>query len=365
LKKKTFIFFLPNFLQGGAAESTTKLIIYLSKKKHLCFLICLGRCFYRKILEKNNIRIYEINSKKSIFAMFKIKAIVKKIVSKNLNTLIISNINYANVLTIIFLRSLKNLKIIIYERTPIQELNYNFGNIYLKIKNKIIKLLILKTYKFADKIITNSNKTSLDLSRYIGIKVFTIYSKSIHKIIPFKKKQLENTKILWIGRFSKEKSFDTLINAINILKNQNIIVNVLSNSENMDEYLKRIRKLKIENNFKFFGYKNNLRKYFNSSNLYVSTSFYESFPNSVVQAINNSLPIISSRSHGGINDLIKNKISGVFFKTNNPKDLANKILDFINNKQTYIYYASNAHKNLKKIEFNKIEKKFEDLLLNS
>ena len=296
--------------------------------------------------------------------MFKIRKIVKNIINKNIYTSIVSNINYANILTIIFLRSLKNLEIILYERTPIQELNYSFGNTYLKFKNKIIKFLILKTYKFADKIITNSNKTSLDLSKYIKKKVFIIYSKSINKIKPFKKKQLKNTKILWIGRFSKEKSFETLINAIDILKNKNIIVNVLANSDNIDGYLKKIRDLELENNFKFFGYKDNLTKYFNSSNLYISTSYYESFPNSVVQAINNSLPIISSKSHGGINDLVKSYYSGVFFKTNNPKDLANKILDFINNQKKYIYYASNAHRNLKKFEFDKIEEKFEDLLLN-
>ena len=364
MKKKTFIFFLPNFSQGGAAESTAKLIIYLSKKKYHCFLICLGKCFYRKTLKKYNIKIFEINSRKSLFAMLKIRKIVRNIINNNSNTSIVSNINYANILIIIFLRSLKNLKIIIYERTPIQELNYNFENNYLKIKNKIIKFLILKTYKFADKIITNSNKTSLDLSKYIQKRVFTIYSKSIYKIKPFKKKQLKNTRILWIGRFSKEKSFNTLISAINILKNEKIIVKVLSNSENMHEYLKKIRNLNLENNFKFFGYKDNLTKYFNSSNLYISTSFYESFPNSVVQAINHSLPIISSRSHGGINDLMKNNYSGVFFKTNNPKDLAKKILDFINNQKIYNNYAFNAHKNLKKFEFDKIEKKFENLLLN-
>lgn len=361
--KKTFIFFLPDFSQGGAGESTTKLMVYLSKKKHFCFLICLGRCFYREILKKNNIEIFEIYSSKSIFAMIKIRSIVKNILIKNSNVSIISNINYANVLIIIFLRSLKNLKIIIYERTPIQELNYDFGKIFLKIKNKIIKFLILKTYKFADKIITNSDRTTLDLSRYINKKVYTIYSKSIKKIKPFKKKHFKNIRIIWIGRLSEEKSFDTMIDAINIIKDQDITVNVLSNLNNINRYLKKIKNLKLVNKFKFLGYKNNLTEYFKTSNLCISTSFYESFPNSVVQAINNSLPIISSNSHGGINDLIKNNYSGVFFKTNEPHDLANKILNFNVNQKRYINYAYNAHKNLKKFEFDKIEKKFEDILL--
>tara|TARA_B110000977_G_scaffold201338_1_gene295431 strand:+ start:11853 stop:12977 length:1125 start_codon:yes stop_codon:yes gene_type:complete len=364
LKKKTFIFFLPNFSQGGAAESISKLMIYLAKRKYECILICLNKCFYKNQLTKYNIKIFEIFSNKTLFSMLKIRGLINSFIIHKKKVTLISNINYANILSIIFFRSLKNLKIILYERTPIQELDFDYGSLQRKIKNKIIKFLMFLTYRFSDKIIANSKTTSFDLSKLTKKKVITIYSKSIKKIKPYKKKFKNKISILWIGRFSKEKSLDTLIDAIKITNDEEIKVFILSNNMNKVNYLKIINKLKLTKKFVFCGYKKNLTKYFNSTNLYVNTSLYESFPNSVIQAINNSLPIITSKSFGGINEIIKNNFSGVFFETNNSKALSQKILNFKKNKKKYENFALNAHNTLKKFSFDKIEKKFENELLN-
>ena len=67
MKKKTLIFFLPNFSQGGAAQSITKLMIFLSKKKYKCILFCLGKCFYHKELFQNRVKIIEINSGAALY----------------------------------------------------------------------------------------------------------------------------------------------------------------------------------------------------------------------------------------------------------------------------------------------------------
>ena len=364
LKKKTFIFFLPNFSQGGAAESISKLMIYLAKRKYECILICLNKCFYKNQLTKYNIKIFEIFSNKTLFSMLKIRGLINSFIIHKKKVTLISNINYANILSIIFFRSLKNLKIILYERTPIQELDFDYGSLQRKIKNKIIKFLMFLTYRFSDKIIANSKTTSFDLSKLTKKKVITIYSKSIKKIKPYKKKFKNKISILWVGRFSKEKSLDTLIDAIKITNDEEIKVFILSNNMNKVNYLKKINKLKLTKKFVFCGYKKNLTKYFNSTNLYVNTSLYESFPNSVIQAINNSLPIITSKSFGGINEIIKNNFSGVFFETNNSKALSQKILNFKKNKKKYENFALNAHNTLKKFSFDKIEKKFENELLN-
>ena len=88
--------------------------------------------------------------------MLKIRETIKVCLKRNQQAVLISNINYANVLSIIFFRTLNNLKIVLYERTPIQELNFDYGNIFKKIKNLIIKFLILIFYRFSDKIVTNS-----------------------------------------------------------------------------------------------------------------------------------------------------------------------------------------------------------------
>ena len=71
--QKKIIFFLPNFSQGGAAQSIVKILIYLSNKKNKCELICLKKCFYKKTLLRNGVKVLEIKSSRTLYSMYKIR----------------------------------------------------------------------------------------------------------------------------------------------------------------------------------------------------------------------------------------------------------------------------------------------------
>ena len=194
LKNKiNIIFFLPNFKFGGASKSLVNLVTNLNKKKYNIFIFCLNKCDYKNELKKLNITIYELNIKKTIFSIFFIKKILKKIIERtNLKTIFISNINYANVISILFLSSIKNLKIITIDRTPIQELNFNYRNPIIFFKNFLIKLLIKFIYYKADFRIGNSLTLSKDLSIISNSKFKTIYPSTLKIIRPWKKKFVRN-----------------------------------------------------------------------------------------------------------------------------------------------------------------------------
>ena len=76
--KINLIFFLSEFIAGGAGNSVFKLCKNLSKKKFNVSVVCLNHCSYKKQLEKEGIKLFEINSKKAIFSFFKIKSFLKK-----------------------------------------------------------------------------------------------------------------------------------------------------------------------------------------------------------------------------------------------------------------------------------------------
>uniref|UniRef100_UPI003F84F2C3 hypothetical protein n=1 Tax=Candidatus Pelagibacter sp. TaxID=2024849 RepID=UPI003F84F2C3 len=77
--KKNLIFFMSDFAFGGAGNSISKLCLNLSKKNYKISIICIGKCGYSKIFKKNNITVYELNSKKLIFSIFLISNLLKKI----------------------------------------------------------------------------------------------------------------------------------------------------------------------------------------------------------------------------------------------------------------------------------------------
>ena len=108
-KKKRLIFFLPNFSLGGASESIFKLSKFLKKYNFSILIISLGKNFYKKEFKKINCDVFEINLSKAIFSIFEIRRKIIEETNKNFHkTIFISNIHYANIISIFSLINLKN-----------------------------------------------------------------------------------------------------------------------------------------------------------------------------------------------------------------------------------------------------------------
>ena len=366
MTKKNIIFFLPNFILGGASEAITKILKNINKKKFNTFLICLNKCSYINELKKNRVKVIIVNRSKTIFAMPQIKDKIKKISKNQLQTIFISNINYANILSIIFLRKIPHLKIITVDRTPLSELDEHQGKFIKFLKNVIIKFSIKILYKYSDIAIANSKIVSNRIEKFSNRKFYTIYSQSISKIKKFKiRKYKRNTtlNILWIGRLSEEKNFMTMIETAEKLKHLKIKIYIAGDGKLKNILITKINKLNLNHKFVFLGFKKDLQKYFNFCHLNINTSIFESFPNSVAQSINNSLPIIASKSGGGIDELLGFGKFGHMFEVNNSKNLSKYILKFIKKQKDFYTKAYKAHKNLRKFNFDKIDNQYEKIFL--
>ena len=363
--KKNIIFFLPNFEFGGASKSICNTIINLNKRKYNLYVYCLNKCRYKKLLKKSNVKVLEIKSKKTIYAILKIRHELKQLTQKTkLNSIFVSNINYANVLSLIFFSTLPNIRIVTVDRTPIEELDYHYGNFFLFLKNLVIKFLMKKFYHKAFYRIGNSTSLSKKLSHFTRCKFVTIFPYSIKKIINPKKKIKKKINIMWVGRFTNEKSFITLIKAANLIKNNSIIFNIFGNDKFRKKFINYIKKLKLNKFFKFWGYVKNLEPHYKKNNLYISTSIYEGFQNSMVEAINHNLPIISANAYGGIKDILNNGRCGALYNINDHVKLALLINNFIAKPSLFIKKSRIAKINLKKFNFNLTNKKYEQIFDN-
>ena len=334
INKKNLIFFLPNFKIGGAGNSILKICKNIDYKNYNIFIISLGINNFKNQFKKYNANILELPEKRLFYSIKLIKKIVQ-FISKDRKTIFISNINYSNVIACMFLTKIKNVKIITIERTPVQELDF-YSSLNELIKKKIIKYLIKKTYKFAYLRIGNSKQVSKDLSELCGCKVKT-YLPYINitksKISLFSK---PNIYITWIGRNSPEKNLDDFINVTKLLKRKNIIFSVVTDKPTKT----RAR------NIKYYKFKNtNLDRIYKKTDILISTSFYEGFPNVVAEGINYYCLIISSKNFGGSTQLIGNS-NGLIYEIKNPNDLANKITYSINNPYKMKKIIIKSKKNL-------------------
>ena len=364
MKKKMIIFFLANFGQGGAGQSISRLCLNLSKKNYKILILCLNKCFYKKIFSENKIEVIEINKKKVLFAIGIINKIVKTFIKKHNKVIFVSNLFYSNAITLLFLKRHKKLKLVLTERTPLQELNIYFGIIDF-IKKIIIKIILKINYKKADLIISNSKKTASDISKFSNGNSIYIYPPSYKKFVSVKKKDQDILRILSVGRLSAEKNFKNLIENLSRLKNVNFTLKIIGDGPERKKLSQLIRKKNFEKKIKIISYRKNIRKYFMESDLFVSSSKFEGFPNVVVEAISNNLPVLSSSSHGGIYEILKNKKYGMIYNSENLFSFESKIKYFIKNKEKFTFSKANVKKDFRefhqKISSQKYDKVFKKL----
>ena len=354
--KKNLVFFLARFGKGGAGNSVFRLVTSLDQKKYNISIICLNRCAYEKSLLDKGIDVFKITTKRILFSVSKLKKIISRIRKNNKKTVLISNINYTNLFCAIFIKKEKNLKLLAIERTPLKELEIYF-NLRDLIKKKIMSFLLRFYYKKFDKIICNSKYMSDYLRKKYNFKSEVVFPPSIiyqPKIKIKDTKIKKNLRILSICRLSKEKKIDELINALKYLDDINFEVKIIGDGPEKARLKNLIERLDLNKSVKLLGFKENIYEYLKKTDLYINTSYFEGFPNSVVEAAYCGIPIISSQSHGGINEILSNGKGGIIYQ-NGPNELAKEIKKFYLNKSILRKKAAYAKKILLNLIFQIIK----------
>ena len=327
--KINLIFFISNFSFGGAGNSISKLCYGLSKKKYKITVICLGKCAYKKNLKKNKINFFELKKTKLLFAIIAIYKTIKKNIKYKNKNILISNIHYNNIILSFIARKIKNLKLILVERTPLEELDIIFS-IKDFFKKQIIKILIRISYKNADIIVSNSNGIKKSLLKYVKKPIITIYPPAIKNINHVKKtNKIVIKNILCLSRLSEEKNIETAIIAMKYLKKFKIKLNIYGDGKEKNKLKNLIKYLNLKNSVFLKKYSNNTFSIFKKHQVLVSTSLFEGCGNSIIESINNNLIILSSNCPGGNSEILLNGKGGFFFKTSDPIDLSHKLKNIV------------------------------------
>ena len=164
----------------------------------------------------------------------------------------------------------------------------------------------------------------------IGID-FKLFKTSVNKNTLKSKLNLKVDKnyIIFVGRLVKNKNLKLLVSILLDLfkKNKNWDLLILGDGPDKEECLKMIIQNNLKERFHFLGYKKQkeLKNYYGASDIYVLTSIYDNFPNSVLEAMAMSLPVIASNT-GGLKLQVKNGKSGYLFNIDDKNDLKAKLL---------------------------------------
>jgi len=346
-KKKIKLLFCINSLSTGGAE---KQLAYISNFLIKFYEIHIFLLEDSKITYKLNKNIVIHRKKKVLIDFWKLLKITKP----NLIFLILPKTYFILGTVLLFYRK---SKVILMRRS----LNYYHRNIFTKSYEKFL-------HNFTDFFITNSNSAKKNLvnDEHVSkdkIKVIYNFIKKKKKI-KFNKKNQKEFRILYIANFYRYKGHILLLKTLSLLKDLNWkLFLVGQNRDTTKEELKKTcKKLKIFKKVFFINKKNKNLNYPNI-NLGISFSNTESFPNSILEYLSYSLPVMAY-SVGDINSLV-NKKNGVIFSSRNQyiisKILKKIILKSNLNKKSKVSFEKHIKFTNKNFTLNKYKKVIDKL----
>lgn len=165
-------------------------------------------------------------------------------------------------------------------------------------------------------------------------------------------------KIIAAGRLEKQKGFDLLIEAWNLIEEK-------SNGWELDIFGEGSLKADLQTQIDLYGLKKihlkpfteNLNKEMNQAGMFVLSSRYEGFGLVLLEAQAQGLPLVSFDCREGPSEIIDDGVNGYLVEQGNVELLANKMYELMVNDELRLFFSQNSQKNLYRFDlFNIIEK---------
>ncbi|KKN07443.1 hypothetical protein LCGC14_1066920 [marine sediment metagenome] len=178
--------------------------------------------------------------------------------------------------------------------------------------------------------------------------------------------------VTMIAHLRKQKDYPTMLEALNLLKNE-IDINFLIcgyGSIFEDETRKILSLIKKYNlwNVKLLGFRNDIPDILSLTDIWVSSTLFEGQSNSLLEAMAMKKPIITTNIPENA-EVVRNRKEALLVPTKSPRILANSIKELIEDKELAIKLAVNAYKRVhEKYHISQTISKLENLyseLVNS
>ena len=223
-------------------------------------------------------------------------------------------------------------------------------------------------------IITISKSSKRDLVKYYGLKEKFISVIPIgidikkFNIANYSKKIREtygNNILLYTGLMIPRKRIPILLKAMSyVIKEIPDAHLILTGDGLLLEPLKNLTySLKIQENVTFLGFLNDneLLKYLTTSDIFVFPSELEGFGQVILEAIASGTPVICSNKPP-MCELVKH--GGITFRLNNSKDLSNKIIQMLKNREDLAVLREQGQTEIKKYDWENVAKIYNNYIKN-
>jgi len=187
---------------------------------------------------------------------------------------------------------------------------------YVPERQKKFMQILAPSYGWADRIICQSQDMLNDIHASIDIpsrKLVLINNPANPNIKPVFGSRCKG-KLITVARLSQEKGFDRLLTLLKNLQGD-WEFNIYGDGPLKRELEDRVLQLGLEQRVFFKGTTHNVDLVLNEADIFITGSYVEGFPNSVLEAILCGVPAVAFNCLGGMKEIIDHGVNGFLVET--------------------------------------------------
>lgn len=197
-------------------------------------------------------------------------------------------------------------------------------------------IVLIPSKSLADSLKKYGVKKTIEIvPNSINTKLFTPVSGNTEKNNLKKSFGINGQSLIYMGRLSYEKSVEQIIKAFPLMLKEKpeLKLMIVGDGPDRKKLEKMARELKVYDKIIFTGYLygEKLADSLKANDLFITASKSENMPVSVLEAMSAGLPVVTVKEKG-LAEIIFDGENGFFAKTDNPEDIAKKVLSILSDK---------------------------------
>ncbi len=348
------IYILTNTLYQGGAEKQSVILAKALKNNYVTTLIV----YYGNNYDERLLKEIVQNDIKPLF--LKGNHISKlwylyKMFKKNKNAVVFSYLATANTINAI-IGSISKIK---YKVGGVRNAHLSFSKFLLQrfLHNHFLTATVFNNYEGQIKLTSRGFNKSKSFVIHNGIEI---------RENEIKKTRNDNSvEILTVGRFVPQKDYYTALQVIYKLKQKlssfsvKFVFTIVGYGEQEDIIRQWVNKFELNDDVNIVINPNDIRNYFKKADIYLSTSLFEGLSNSIMEAMEFSLPIVAT-DVGDNKYLILDGITGYLAPVKSTSVIVDRLERLINSidlrfemgKKSYNHLKNNFSNDIFYIKYN-------------
>lgn len=176
---------------------------------------------------------------------------------------------------------------------------------------------------------------------------------------------IERPFVLFVGRLSKQKNVDVLIEAFDLLSNEGLGLRIVGSGEEEHSLRKLVANLGLKERITFIPFDPNPFRYMARAEAFVLPSRYEGFPNVLVEAMACGTPVIAADCCEGVREIVKHDVTGLLFAVGDKEALSNSIKRIMSDSDLRENMIREATRAIERFNVATIVKRYEDEIVHA